>query len=165
MADNNRYELVVTLPDGAGNRPVSNASINAEQDESGQEKGYWAQNAESAKAAAQKLVSVGTGYAVAKSFINYEVSSVSVRTGAKEYEQKLQLLTSTAEQTLVPIVIGAKAGGLLGAGVGLIASFAMQAITWGQNAQTIRYNQQIENISIEMANRRAGVSGSRSSNQ
>ena len=61
--------------------------------------------------------------------------------------------------------MGAISGGLAGAAIGIVIGFGMQAIGWAQNAQTIRYNRDLENISIGMARVRAGVTGSRSDRQ
>lgn len=166
MAGKNEYIIRIKLPSEVGNNgPVSTSSANLGADNSGEEKSYWAQNAESAKAAAQKIVSVGAAAALADNLISYDLSTVSLRTGATEYEQKLKFGYSMAKQIAVPLAIGAATGGLAGAAIGLVASFAMQGITWAQNAQTIRYNQQLENISISMTNTRAGVTGSRSDKQ
>lgn len=165
MANKNNYVIRIKLPKKKNDGPVSNSSPNSFQDESGEEKSYWAENAESAKSAVHKIVSRATAMAVADKLISYDVSTVSLRTGAKEYEQKLQFGYSMLQQTAVPLVIGPATGGLAGAAIGIAFSFAMQGITWAQNAQTIRYNQQLENISIAMANTRAGVTGSRSDKQ
>lgn len=164
-AGNNEYVIRLqlgNLPDGS-NGPVSNPSVGSSKD--GGEKSYWAKSADSAKSAAQKIVSVGTAASIADKLISYEVNSVSLRTGATEYEQKLQFGYSTLKSTAVPLVVGAATGGLPGAAIGLVMGLAMQGIQWAQNAQTISYNRDLENISIGMANIRAGVTGSRSTKQ
>lgn len=164
-AGNNEYVIRIelgNLPDGS-NGPVSNPSVGSSKD--GGEKSYWAKSADSAKAAAQKIVSVGTAASIADKLISYEVNSVSLRTGATEYEQKLQFGYSTLKSTAVPLVVGAATGGLPGAAIGLVFSFAMQGLQWAQNQRVINMNRNLENISIGMANIRAGVTGSRSTKQ
>lgn len=159
------YVIRFELPNGGRNlSPVSKASSDG-TGESSSEKSWAAKNVESAQNAIKKIVSVSTAYAVADKLISYDLSTVSLRTGAKEYEQKLQFGYSMLKQTAVPLVMGAMAGGLAGAVIGVAFSFGMQAISWAQNAQTIDYNRQLENISIDMARTRAGVSGSRSAKQ
>lgn len=164
-AGNNEYVIRIelgNLPDGS-NGPVSNPSVGSSKD--GGEKSYWAKSADSAKAAAQKIVSVGTAASIADKLISYEVNSVSLRTGATEYEQKLQFGYSTLKSTAVPLVVGAATGGLPGAAIGLVMGLAMQGIQWAQNARTMIFNQNLENVSIGMATVRAGVTGSRSDKQ
>ena len=161
----NEYVIRFELPNGGKSKsPVSKASTTGTEQDS-EEKSWATKNAESAQAATKKIVSVSTAMAVADNLISYEISTVSLRTGAKEYEQKLQLGYSIVKQTAVPIVMGAMAGGLAGAAIGVAFGVAMQAISWAQNAQTIEYKRQIENISIGMARVRAGVTGSRSNRQ
>lgn len=167
-AGQNEYVIRIKtegLSDGNGSSPVSNPSVSSATDESGSEKSYWTKSADSAKAAAQRIVSVGTAASIADNLISYEINSVSLRTGATEYEQKLQFGYSTLKSTVLPLAIGAATGGLPGAAIGLVFGIAMQGIQWAQNSQTISYNKQLENISITMASVRAGVTGSRSTNQ
>lgn len=164
MAENdNEYSIRILLPNGGVTSPVTNPSGTSSSDSS--EKSYWAQSAESAKAAAQKIVSVGTAVSVADNLISYEISTVSLRTGATEYEQKLQFGYTKAKQIALPILLGIGTAGVPGAIVGGLFSLAMQGISWAQNSQTLRLNRSIENISIGMANVRAGVSGSRGERQ
>ena len=165
MAENNRYVIEIVFPDEQEDSPVSSPKADSSADKGSSQKTYWDKSADSAKSAAKRIVSAATAYAVADELISYELSTVSLRTGAKEYEQKLQLSYSALKQTVVPLVVGATTGGLPGAIIGGLFGLGMQALTWAQNAQTIDYNRQLENISIDMARTRAGVSGSRSAKQ
>mgnify|MGYP001625192322 CR=1 len=164
MAQNEYIIRVVNDSEGEAS-PVTDAGTGTKKDSAGNEKSYWAKSAESAKSAARKIVSVSTAGMVADRLVSYEINTVSLRTGAREYEQKLQLGYSVLKQTAVPLVIGAVTGGLPGAIIGGLFSVAMQSISWGQNARTIDYNRQLENFSITMASERAGWSGSRSNRQ
>lgn len=158
--------LEIKLPNGGKDvSPVSKANASGSDSSNSEQKSWAAKNAESAQAELKKLVSVGTAMTVADRLISYEVGTTELRTGAREYEQKLQFGYSLAKQTAVPLVMGAISGGLAGAAIGIVIGFGMQAISWAQNAQTIRYNRDLENISIGMARVRAGVSGSRSDKQ
>ena len=165
MAGKNEYVIEIRFPGRAEKGPVSTPSAGTPEDEGSYEKSYWDKSAESAKRAAQRIVSGTTAMAIADKLVSYEISTVSLRTGAREYEQKLQFGYSTFKQTIAPLAIGAATGGLPGAIIGGLFGLSMQAISWSQNAQTIRYNQSLENISIGMANVRAGVTGSRSDRQ
>lgn len=159
----NEYVIRIPLPkEEGGNSPVSKPSASSS---SAQDKTYMAKSAESAKNAVKSIVTYGTAAAVADKLVSYEISTVSLRTGATEYEQKLQFGYSMAKQTLLPLAVGAATGGLPGAIIGGLWSFTMQGISWAQNAQTIDYNKTLENISIGFANTRAGVTGSRSNKQ
>ncbi len=164
MAQNEYIIRVINNSEGEAG-PVTDAGTGTKKDSAGEEKSYWAKSAESAKSAARRIVSVSTAGMIADKLVSYEISTVSLRTGATEYEQKLQFGYSTLKQTAVPLVVGAVTGGLPGAIIGGLFSFVMQGISWAQNAQTIDYNRQLENISIGMASVRAGVTGSRSDRQ
>ena len=58
---------------------------------------------------------------------------------------------------------GPVGAGIAAAGVGL--SYLMKFIGWGQNAQRLETEQNLESISLNFASIRAGVSGRRSSSQ
>ena len=160
----NEYVIRIKLPSGKkSSSPVSNSS--ASDSGTSEVQSYMDKSAESAKNAAQRLLTFGTAASVADKLISYEINTVSLRTGAVEYEQKLQFGYSMLQNNALPLIVGAATGGLPGAIIGGMWSFSMQAISWSQNAQTIDYQRQLENIAIGMANVRAGASGSRSNNQ
>lgn len=61
-------------------------------------------------------------------------------------------------------IMGGPAGaGIAAAGVGL--SYLMKFIGWQQNSVRLDLEQNLENVSIGMANIRAGTAGRRSPNQ
>lgn len=166
MAKKNRYVIRFELPNGGvAQSPVSKSSADGTDSESSEDKTYWGKNADSARNAIKKIVSVTTAMSVADKLISNDISVVSLSTGATEYEQKLQFGYSTAKSIAAPLVVGAYTGGLAGAAIGLVFSFAMQGLQWAQNQRVINMNRNLENISIGMANIRAGVTGSRSTKQ
>lgn len=166
MAENNTYVIRFELPNGGQSKsPVSKSSSDSTTSEENGDKSWWAKNLDSGEKALKKIVSFSTARGLADKLISYDISTVSLRTGATEYEQKLQFGYSMLNQTLMPVVIGAATGGALGAAIGVGYSAVMTAIGWAQNAQTIEYNRQLENFSITMASERAGWSGSRSNRQ
>lgn len=173
MADNT-YEIYFNLPDGgASNKAVSVSSTDMHSAQNTEQQSYLSQNVQSAQGAVRKIISVGTATAVADKLITNELNVVSLRTGAKEYEQKLQFGYSMIKQTAMPLVFGAATGGLAGAAtggpagaaIGVVFSFAMQGIQWAQNQRVIDYNRDIENIAIGFARNRAGVDSSRGTRQ
>lgn len=118
--------------------------------------------------AVKGMVSFAAVRAFANNLISYDISQVTLRTGAKEYEQKLQFAYNTANQLLnigMTTAAGAAAGGVVGAVVGFLGSTMYTAISYAQNANTIQTKQNLEDISIGMASVRAGVSGRRGATQ
>lgn len=105
---------------------------------------------------------------IADSMINYRVSTISLRTGAQEYQQRVQFVYSEASQALSAVgtvAAGAIMGGPVGAGlaaVGVGVTYLMKAIGWAQNADRLRMEQDKESISIAMQDIRAGFEGRRS---
>ena len=126
------------------------------------------QRAQGAAKAVKGMVSYASVRAFASNIISYEISQVSLRTGAKEYEQKLRFGYDVANKLLnvaTATAVGAQMGGIIGAAVGFVGSTVYTAIGYMQAANTLRTRENLENISIGMANLRAGASGRRSSKQ
>ena len=98
---------------------------------------------------------------VAKSWINHEISMVSVRTGRVELQQRYQFAADTAfgiVDTVTNIAVGAKVGGGAGAVVGAVVSVAQAGINLVQKLD--RYNTQmyLENTSLGLMHVRSGGS-------
>lgn len=108
---------------------------------------------------------------IADSVISYQISTVELKTGATEYQQKLQFAYSEGAQALSSVAtigMGFAMGGPVGgavAAVGVGISYVMKFIGWAQNAARLETEQNLESISIGFASTRAGVSGRRSNNQ
>lgn len=114
------------------------------------------------------LVSYSTISSTASNLISYEISQVELRTGAHEKEQKMQAVFSFGKRAVnsaAALVAGAVTGNLPLVAIGLVSSLVNSAISIGQKANTINTQQQLENISIQMQNERAGVQGRRGSVQ
>lgn len=112
---------------------------------------------------------VFASYAIAKKVVQpllaHQVNTVSLRTGAEEYQQRQQLIYdvasrgfSVAESVAAGALIG---GGIPGALIGLVAGLGMQGIQIMTQADTLRLKQTEESINIGFANIRAGALGSR----
>ena len=165
MSSNNTYHIYVH-GDGE-NKPsvVSGGGGNVTGTEQAQQPSKTEQGAVNA---VKGMVSFAAVRGFANNLISYEISQVSLRTGAKEYEQKLQFAQQVGNQGInigLATAGGFAAGGPIGALVGFVGSTLYTAISYAQNANTIETKQNLENISIGMASVRAGVSGRRSSTQ
>lgn len=124
--------------------------------------------AQGAAKAIKGLVSFSTAAAFADNIISYELSQVNLRTGAAEYEQRLQFRYSTAKKLYgigAATVGGAIMGGPVGAVVGFLGSTVSTLISYAQRANILRTQENLENISIGMASQRAGVPGRRGEHQ
>lgn len=158
------YSIVIQLPEeGTESKVVSGSSGNKIPAKTDAEK-----RAEGAEKAVKGMVSFASVRAFANNLISYDISQVSLRTGAEEYEQRLQFAYDTANKALdigMATAIGASTGGIIGAAVGFIGSTMYTLIGYAQKANTIRTKQNLEDISLGMASIRAGVSGRRGATQ
>lgn len=118
--------------------------------------------------AAQNLVSFATVASTADKLISNSINQVNMRTGAAEYEQRLDAAYSAGKQIIgagAALAIGATTGTLPIVALGMVASTISKAISISQKATILNLGQSLEDISIEMQNVRAGTSGRRGPNQ
>lgn len=170
MADNNRYDIYVHATGAEGGTSVVSGQTSASGDAE-----KTTQTATGAEKMIRGMVSYGAARTFANTLISYEISQVSLRTGAVEYEQKLQFLYEVGNKVLnigTATVAGAKMGSAggpigaaIGAAIGFIGSTVYTAIGYAQNANTIATKRNEENQSIYYAALRAGVSGRRGQTQ
>ena len=113
-----------------------------------------------------------TAYHTLKAFavqeINYQVSTVELRTGSKDLQEKANFTNQIIQKgisILETTAVGAVMGGLPGALAGLALSTAHTAIGYAQRQSTLNLQESLENRSIEMMRIRAGSLGSRSNSQ
>lgn len=159
------YHLYIHAEDFAGSKSAV-AGQNGGAGTSSKPQGN--KGAEGASKALMGLVSYSSIAATADKLIGYEVSQVELRTGAREYEQKLQFGYSMAKKGVgigAAVVGGIATGNLPAVAIGLVAAGINSVIKISQNANTLRTQESLENISIGMANVRAGTAGRRSPNQ
>lgn len=111
-------------------------------------------------------------YAAVSSFadrlISNELSTVELRTGAREYEQQLQFgygLAKKGVNAAVTLGIGIATGTWPVIMVGAVLAGATKMAEIGQNMRVLEMQENLEGISIQMANTRAGTSGRRGQNQ
>ena len=113
--------------------------------------------------AARKVLAAVGATQIAGSVINYRISTIALRTGETEHQQRVQFVygeVSQAVSSLGAIGMGALMGGPIGAGVaalGVGVSYVMKFIGWAQNASTLRLQKNVEDISIQMQTIRAGL--------
>lgn len=118
-----------------------------------------------------KMVSFAAVKSTADRLINYEISQISLETGASEYEQRLSYTYNVASQVVgagASLALGAATGGPAGfalAAIGVVTSGVQKLIGIAQKQRQLDTEQSLENISIGMATVRAGVTGRRSNNQ
>ena len=166
MADEHTYTLIV---DASGleqeKSAVTPSGATASRNTSSQGGGTVGKNMEKAVVG---MVSYATAASFADQLVTNELSVVELSTGAREYEQRLQYgysLGKTAVNAAVSLGVGIATGtwpvvlaGLAVAGVG-------KAISLGQEYRKLEMRENIEDIGIGFAQKRAGVSGRRGSTQ
>lgn len=120
------------------------------------------------KTPAQKLLKQVFGYKSIKSFatqaLGHRVSTVQLRTGSMEAQQRANFSYQIGQQVLgiaETIAVGAATGGLAGAAVGLVLGLVHTAIDWNNKADTLRLQNQLEQNAQLAAAQRATYSGSR----
>lgn len=119
----------------------------------------------------KSLVSFAAIKSTADTIINNDINQISLRTGATEYEQRQSYIYNTASS-----VVGAGAslviGGIMGGPAGVAVAAIGIAVTGIKKIADIEYKREnlmlqesLENISLGMAQTRAGYSGRREKNQ
>lgn len=170
MADGD-YSITINignLPESDGATAKSAKKTTAEE-ESG---GMGVAGAYSAiKKATLGIVSYATAKSFADQIIGFNISQVSLQTGANEYEQRLSMGYEIGNSVVgagVSLLTGALVGGPAGlavAAVGVVLNGAHKLIQIQQRQQEIDTQADLENVSIGLARRRSGFTGSRSINQ
>lgn len=161
----------IVLPSDEGTKtPIATSSTDAGSASSSSSSGSssdGALTAQMAVGAAKKIVAATGFKQIADSVISYDISKISLRTGATEYQQKVQFAYNegmNAASSIGAIGMGALIGGPAGAAVaaaGVGISYIMKIIGWAQNANTIQIQENQEDISIQMQMIRAGSMGRR----
>lgn len=117
---------------------------------------------------AKGLVAYHTLKSFAVQQINYTVSTVGLRTGSTEMQQRATFINNVVQKGIgiaEMSVVGAVMGGLPGALAGLVLSTTHTVTSYYQKANTLNLQETLENRSLEMMRIRAGTLGSRSYNQ
>ncbi len=164
----NPYHIIIELPSDMNESAMAGTGTGSTEAESASE---WNASANRVAGAVKRMVSFAAVKSTADNIVNREISQVSLKTGATEYEQRLIAGYNAASQVVgagAALVTGFAAGGPAGAAVvaiGLVASGIQKAISIAYKSEELRNKESLENISIGMQVVRAGVSGRRSQNQ
>ena len=167
--DNNVYEIRITLPQGT--EKESAVAKSAANTSTNQDNSTPSTTAKDVIGMAKTVVAYTGAKRIAESYISHSINTVSLRTGATEYEQKLQFAYSEGSQavgSVAAIAMGAAVGGFAGAAVAAVGvglNYIMKAINWSQNADKIQMQKDLESISLQMQRTRMGTAGSRGINQ
>lgn len=168
MADNNAYVFTFKNETETGKKKNPVAGNGAEPKE-----GSGSQSS-SRKAAIAKGIVV---YRTAKSFVDqavtHNISTVSLRTGAEELQERLAFareMTQKGLNIVESVAFGALVGNAAGAIIGLMTSVSHTVISYAQKAETLRLERSVENASLHNMAIRAGgslatFSGSRGKRQ
>lgn len=146
----------------AGNNDDDSAMAKSSPSASAQQNGNLKGAYQTFKNVKKVLATVGATQ-VANSMIDYQISTISLRTGATEHQQRVQFIygeASGAVSSIGAIAGGFMLGGPAGAGaaaLGVGVSYIMKFVGWGQRANTLRLQQNAEDISIQMQTIRAGL--------
>lgn len=104
----------------------------------------------------------------AHNIVNVQTGSVNLRTGASEYEQRVQRVTDTVFDGIGAagtLVIGAATGNLPLAAISVVTTLFDKLFGAIQRQHEIDLKRSAENVSIRMANVRAGAGGRRLTEQ
>lgn len=150
-----QYEIVIRNQRVGGRKksPISGEGGTAKTPGKKQEETPGASNGVSG------LVSYGMAKSFAKQILQFRVDTVELRTGSAELQQKISFAYQIGNQALSiveSLAVGAMVGGLPGAVVGAMAGVTHTLIGYAQNAQRIRWQGELENISNTLMNVRAG---------
>ena len=156
MVNSSLPPIVIDLSSGGKKKAV--AQNNAPTSDSSQSAGT---NIEKAM---KNLVSYGAIKHTADKIVSYQIGTVELRTGAREYEQKLQFGYQVGGKLLnTAVMIGGAAatGNLPLAVIGVATSAMSTGLDIWQKQNTININENREDIAIAMQMNRAGNLGRR----
>lgn len=158
MAD---YEIILRAEDAEGNSAVAGSN---EQTGGGSKKTYGEKTAASLEKGVKGLIAYSSIKGTAEQLVTAEIGRVELRTGASEYQARLQRtysIVSSAVNAGMTVGVGVVTGNLPLA----LISVATQGIQWfiqGFQKQTnLSLAATLQNISIDMATRRASTDGRR----
>lgn len=159
MAD---YEIILRAEDAEGNSAVAGA--NEQTGGGGGKKTYGEKTAASLEKGVKGLIAYSSIKGTAEQLVTAEIGRVELRTGASEYQARLQRTYSIVSSVVnagMAVGVGVATGNLPLA----LISVATQGIQWfiqGFQKQTnLSLAATLQNISIDMATRRASTDGRR----
>ena len=151
------YEIIIKNETGQAESPIANdQNDNTSDSEKDTEK--------KAKKVITGALLYRTGKALVRSQIGHEISTISLRTGQTELQQRYEFANRIAESVFdvgESIAIGAAVGSGWGAVIGAVIGIGSKLVGLAHKQDTYNLNQQLEQETLWRNNIRAGVAGSR----
>lgn len=151
------YEIIIKNETGQAESPIANdQNDNTSDSEKDTEK--------KAKKVITGAMLYRTGKALVRSQIGHEISTISLRTGQTELQQRYEFANQIAESVFdvgESIAIGASVGRGWGAVIGAVIGIGSKLVGLAHKQDTYNLNQQLEQETLQRNNIRAGVAGSR----
>lgn len=151
------YEIIIKNETAQAESPIANdQNDNTSDSEKDTEK--------KAKKVITGAMLYRTGKALVRSQIGHEISTISLRTGQTELQQRYEFANQIAESVFdvgESIAIGASIGRGWGAVIGAVIGIGSKLVGLTHKQDTYNLNTQLEQETIRRNNTRAGVAGSR----
>lgn len=151
------YEIIIKNETSQAESPIANdQNDNTSDSEKDTEK--------KAKKVISGAMLYRTGKALVRSTIGHEISTIELRTGQIELQQRYQFANQIAESVFdvgESIAIGASVGGGWGAVIGAVIGVGSKLVSLAHKQDTYNLNRQLEQETLRRNNLRAGVTGSR----
>lgn len=151
------YEIIIKNETAQAESPIANdQNDNTSDSEKDTEK--------KAKKVITGAMLYRTGKALVRSQIGHEISTISLRTGQTELQQRYEFANRIAESVFdvgESIAIGASIGRGWGAVIGAVIGIGSKLVGLTHKQDTYNLNTQLEQETLWRNNIRAGVAGSR----
>lgn len=151
------YEIIIKNETAQAESPIANdQNDNTSDSEKDTEK--------KAKKVITGAMLYRTGKALVRSQIGHEISTISLRTGQTELQQRYEFANQIADSVFdvgESIAIGASVGRGWGAVIGAVIGIGSKLVGLAHKQDTYNLNTQLEQETIRRNNTRAGVAGSR----
>lgn len=149
---NKEYKIIIKNEAVKRRKPIAGDQSIKENKETKEAMGMGVKSYIAVKKFAQPFISTA---------INYNISTISLRTGAEELQQREAFkfeMASNAFSIIESAAIGGMVGALPGAIAGIVIGIAGQAFNIALNANKLQMQSSLEGISLDLMNRRAGGS-------
>lgn len=150
-ASDHKYSIVVKWETAESNdTPVAGQNGGQSSENSGSSKPTWVKGLVAYNSYVKPFVSAA---------INHQIQTISLRTGADEQQQRIQFAYDIGKQAvgiIENIAVGAAIGSLPGALIGATLGVATTLINYANRANTLRYEQNLESVTLRGMNVRAG---------
>ena len=161
MPGTGNYSIIIEVK---GDIEKKNSPISGDKTESDTQKSAGILNKEQAKAFGKGLVAYHYGKAFTDQIISHRVSTVELRTGSKDLQDRANLMLDVSQKLVSAgesMLTGLMVGGGVGAVLGLVTNLLHTAISYSQKQQVLNMQETLENRSIQLTYIRAGANGSR----